>query len=60
MEHPGFHLGFSSRGEGGANVIIAELRGGGKDYNNISSVFPSIKNDIVLINMHDYIRWVWR
>ena len=34
---PGFHLGFSSKGEGGPC---------GKDY----SMFPSVKND-VLINL---------
>ena len=34
---------------GGANVTITELKGG-EDYSITSSVFPSIKNDIMLIN----------
>ena len=38
IPYAGFHLGFLSRGGGGA-----------KTGNTISSVFPSAKNDIVLI-----------
>ena len=39
------HLGFSSRG---ANATIAELRGGGA---KMIVYFPSVKNDIELINL---------
>ena len=44
------HLEFSSRGEGKHNNC--RLKGGGQRlYSNISSVFPSAKNDVVLINL---------
>ena len=44
----GFHLGFSSRGGGHANATIAELRWA-KTCSII--IFPSVKNDIVQINL---------
>ena len=45
----GFHFRIFVKG-GGANTTIAELKGG-KDYSNTSSVFLSVKNDVVLTNL---------
>ena len=39
-----FHQG------GGANLTIAELRGGGKDYSNTSNAFSLARNIIELID----------
>ena len=45
-----FHLGFLSRGGGGTNATIPELRG--------AKTFPSVKNDVVFINFIIF-RGVW-
>ena len=58
-KHTGKLVGFVNLGRVSFRIFIKGGGGkhdkyrvkGGKDYSNISSVFPSVKNDIVLINL---------